>query len=229
MDKQIVINKVSLSGGIFPKVGYDELLPNNDKRSHPPVSCTSPAHRDLVNAFSIFTAHLALICEEITNEQFIDSLPEDYDATEAYPEKMEMGELIPAIKAARGSKMKVTTTNSSGKEVDLTSLLSPDENTEPSPMDRFVITQVEFKRKGGKEIIVLTGQKQLSTKEWMGLGPTPDIKDSGEYKFTGDLFQCGELLKYELAEYIINNKYAPPVDPELPFGDGIETGEPEQF
>lgn len=215
MEKNINITKVAISGGMFLKVSYKELLPDSDERSHPNVSCTAPVHEDLARAFLNFKPHLALICEEITNNQFIDSIPEDDRSEEMI---MEMGELVSAIKAARGRKGAPVIPNLNGAE-------QPDENI----MDRFDVSVVEFKTTNGVESIILTGQKELSTSKWMGLGPAPGIKENDvEYKFTSDLLQLGELLKHEVKLYILEHKYAPPIDPELPFGDGLEIEE-EQY
>lgn len=215
MEKQINVTKVAVSGGLFLKVWYKEMLPDNDERSHPGVVCSAPVHADLAKAFNDFKSHLALICEEISNNQFIESIPEDFRSEEMV---LEMGELVPAIKAVRGRKGSPVILNLNGAE-----------ETEENIMDRFDMSMVEFKLTNGIESIVLTGQKRLSTYKWMGLGPAPAIKENDvEYKFTSDLLQLGELLKHEVMLYILEHKYAPPVDPELPFGDGTPIEE-EQY
>jgi len=202
---EINLTKISLSHGMFPVVSYKELLPGNDERVHSNVRCTSPAHNDLIKAFADFILPLALICEEITNEQYISALPNEYDATA--PSEIEMGEIIHAIKASKSKK---------GKQLAIV----PEIESAESLTDRFHINTVEFKTTNGIEKIVLTGEKKLSTNKWMGLGPTPSISiNEDEYLYVSDLFAAGELLKHELGEYIINHKYAPPVDPELPFGE----------
>lgn len=218
MENQINISKVALQHGMFLKVSFTEPLPNDDQRKHPNVSCAAPVHQDLTKSFNDFTPHLALICEQISNEEFIESMPEEYDATA--PSIVEMGELVPAIKATRSKK----------KDAQLSVI--PDVNatakSEPKLIDKFSLSDVEFKFQNGIESIKLTGQMQLSTMEWIGLGPSPWIKINGEYPYLSDLFQLGEVLKYETQEYIINHKYAPVTDPELPFGDGVGIEE-EQY
>jgi hypothetical protein len=214
MEKDIVITKVAINGGMFLKVSYKELLPDSDERSHPNVSCSAPVHIDLATAFANFKPHLALIGEEITNNQFIDSIPEDLRSEDMV---MEMGELVPAIKAARSKKGAPKIPNLNGAEEKAEDI-----------MERFSLSVVEFKQNNGIESIVLTGEKRLSTYKWIGLGPTPPVKENdSEYKFISDLLQLGEILKYEVKEYILNHKYAPPADPELPFGDGPVIGNEE--
>lgn len=210
---EINLTKISLAHGMFPVVSYKELLPGNDERVHSNVKCTSPAHNDLIKAFDDFILPLALICEEITNEQYISALPNEYDATA--PLEIEMGEIIPAIKASKSKKNKQLA-------------IVPEIESAESLTDRFHISTVEFKTTNGIERIVLTGEKKLSTDKWMGLGPTPSISiNEDEYLYVCDLFASGELLKHELGEYIINHKYAPPVDPEFPFGE--ENSDREHF
>lgn len=208
MEDSINISKVALQHGMFLKVSFTEPLPNNDERRHPNVSCSAPVHEDMVKAFNSFTPHLALICEQISNEEFIDMIPEEYDATA--PNIVEMGEVVPAIKATRSKKK--------DKIEPLILLPGADISIDPKLIDKFNLTEVEFKYQSGIESIKLTGQMKLSTDEWIGLGG-PWIKINGLYSYVSDLFQLGELLKYETQEYIINHKYAPPVDPELPFGE----------
>lgn len=221
MEDSINISKVALQHGMFLKVSFTEPLPNNDERKHPNVSCSAPVHEDMVKAFNSFTPHLALICEQISNEEFIDMIPEEYDATA--PNIVEMGEVVPAIKATRSKKkdkgMTITMSGPDGIEKDVSGLFDdrPAAN-DPKLIDKFNLTEVEFKFQSGIESIKLTGQMKLSTDEWIGLGG-PWIKINGLYPYVSDLFQLGELLKYETQEYIINHKYAPPVDPELPFGE----------
>lgn len=220
----ITISKVSIQHGMFLKVSFTEPLPNNDERKHPNVSCSAPVHEDLAKAFKDFTPHLALICEQISNEQFIDMIPDEYDPTQSTI--VELGEMVPAIKAskAKKGKGKGLTVSASGSDDNVVDISHLFENTaaakdEPKLIDKFALSDVEFKFHSGIESIKLTGQMQLSTLEWIGMGPTPWIKINGLYPHISDLFQLGELLKYEVQEYIINHKYAPPIDPELPFGE----------
>lgn len=212
MEDSINISKVALQHGMFLKVSFTEPLPNNDERRHPNVSCSAPVHEDMVKAFNSFTPHLALICEQISNEEFIDMIPEEYDATA--PSIVELGELVPAIKATRSKK------KDKGDQATLAGMIMDKINGNPDPklVDKFSLSDVEFKFNSGIESIKLIGQMKLSTDEWIGLAG-PWIKINGEYDHTSDLFQLGELLKYETQQYIINHKYAPPVDPELPFGE----------
>jgi hypothetical protein len=214
MEKQINVTKVSVSQGMFLKVSYKELLPDSDERSHPNVSCSAPVHVDLATAFVNIKPHLALICEEITQNEFIEAIPEDQRSEDMV---VEMGELVNAVKATRGRKQLP---------------LIPDLNAtdeEENIMDNFILNSVEFKTVAGIHGIVLTGEKRLSTGKWMGLGPSPLIKENDpEYKFISDLLQLGEILKYEVRLYINEHKYAPAPDPELPFGDGAVIEE-EQY
>lgn len=227
---EIRINKVQLTAGMFLKVSFKELLPNNDERLHTGVSCSAPVHKDLADAFKQFTPHLALICEEITNEDFIEAIPEEYDGTQ--PTVVEMGEEVPAIKATRAKKgkkgsivegaidFKVSAEMESGEVVDISHLFEEkDEPKEKLPIDKFDLSEVSFNFTNGIESISLAGSKELSTGAWMGI-KAPAVKLNGDYKYVEDLAQLGELLKYEASEYIINHKYAPAVDPELPFPDG---------
>lgn len=234
---EITITKVAIINGLFPRVSYTEHLPDNDERKHPNVTCTSPAHKDLINVFAAFKPHLALICEEITVEQFIEAIPNEYDATQ--PHIIEMGEMVPAIKAVRGRKKKdkdttISMIGADGTEKDITGLFDNlEESAQPKRvktlMDHFQISTVEFKSTNGIGSMVLNGERELSNLKWIGCGPTYAIKDNDpEYKHISDLFQLGELLRYEMSQYIINHKYAPPIDPELPFGDGVGIEE-EQY
>lgn len=238
MEKQITISKITVNAGMFLTCSYKELLPNNDERTHGGVKCTAPVHEDLVTAFNAFLPHLALICEEITPEQFIDSLPNEYDATQ--PHIMEMGEVVPAIKAAiakRAKKAKkgdasVTMIGPDGVEHDASWLMSGDEPEKKvkTIWDRFTMHTVEFKVANGIESIILNGEKELSTLEWLGLGPTPPKKENDvKYRFISDLFQAGELLKYEVGLYILEHKYAPAKDLELPFGENGGDDEEGEF
>lgn len=233
--QELTITKISLSGGMFPVVSYEENLPNFDKRTHKSVDCKAPAHPDLVKAFYRFVPHLALISERITNEQFVDAIENEDDATAPSGDLsglfnipgvtvtamkregdaiVEMSELVPAIKASRGKKKKAKAV----ANVPVRKVLGD-----------FDLISVDFPSKNGIQSIVLNGQSLLSTGKWMGLGPTPPVKENDEdYKYTSDLFQLGELVKYEMTEYIVNHKYAPATDPELPFGNGPEIKE-EQF
>lgn len=230
----INISKVALQHGMFLKLSYTEPLPGNDERKHSSVSCSAPVHEDLAKAFKDFTPHLALICEQISNEEFIDMIPDEYDPTQSTI--VELGEMVPAIKASKAKKgkgkglagvlneassFKMTSIGPDGQEHDISSILgsAATAKDEPKLIDKFALSDVEFKFHSGIESIKLTGQMQLSTLEWIGMGPTPWIKINGLYPHISDLFQLGELLKYEVQEYIINHKYAPPVDPELPFGE----------
>ncbi len=214
MEKEIVITKVAITGGMFLKVSYKELLPDSDERSHPGVSCSAPVHIDLATAFANFKPHLAYIGEEITNNQFIDCIPEDNRSEDMV---MELGELVPAIKAARSRKKQTVIPDLNGSE----------EKPEDI-MERFSLSVVEFKQSNGLESIVLTGEKRLSNYKWIGLGPLYPIKENdSDYKFISDLLQLAEILKYEVKLYLLENKYAPAKDPELPFPDGPQTGEEE--
>lgn len=231
MEQQITITKISLNGGMFPVVSYKEHLPGNDERVHSSVKCTAPAHVDLIKAFKDFTLPLALICEQITNEQYIDALPNEYDP--AQPDEIELGEIVPAIKATKNKKAKkdglnVTMIGKYGAEKNISSLFGS-APVEDKLEDKFDISCVEFKYQSGIETIALSGSKELSTKKWMGLSAPAVKMDDPDYAYTEDLFQAGELLKYEIGEYIVNHKYAPPVDPELPFGDGLAEGEDSLF
>ena len=216
MEKTISITKVQLTNGLFLKTWYKELLPDNDERSHPGVACTAPVHVDLTNAFANFKPHLAFICEEITNNEFIDCIPEDDRSEEMV---IELGELVPAIKATRSKKKAAPVIpNLNGAEEDAEDI-----------MERFDLSMIEFKMHNGIESIILTGEKRLSNYKWIGIGPTYPVKESDtDYKFISDLLQLGEILKHEVKLYILEHKYAPPVDPELPFGDG-EAIEEEQY
>ena len=207
--ENIEIQKVGLSHDMFMKVSFLERLPNNDERKHPGVSCSAPVHIDLTSAFKLFTAHLALLCEQITEAEFIESIPAEYDSTVGYSESSEMGEAVTKALALKAKKLKAKAGGLNGSE-----------EKDVLPTDRFILDDVEFKFQSGIEAIKLSGQMRLSTMEYIGMGPTPWIKINGEYKFKEDLFQLAELLKYEVKEYIVNHKYAPPADPELPFGDG---------
>lgn len=212
-EKQITITKISLNAGMFPVVSYKEHLPGNDERLHNGVKCTAAAHDDLVKAFRDFTLDLALICEEISNEEYISALPAEYDATQ--PDVMELGEIVPAIKAKNNKKAKQLS-------------IVPQPEDEDKIVDKFDIGTVEFKYKNGIESIALTGQKQLSTFKWMGLS-APDIKiNENEYPYTSNLFEAGELLKHEMSLYILEHKYAPAKDPEFDFPDGPPVEE-EQY
>lgn len=228
---EITVTSVKLTAGMFLKASFKELLPSNDERVHSGVSCSAPVHADLAKAFKQFTPHLALICEEITNEEFIESIPNEYDATE--PHILEMGEVVPAIKAARfkkGKKNEVVLTegpdgilrNQLGSDTDLFNIAQ-----QKLPIDKFDLSEVSFSFTNGIESISLTGSKELSTGAWMGI-KSPAVKLNGVYAYVEDLAQLGELLKYEVGEYIINHKYAPPVDRELPFPDGAGI-EDEQY
>jgi hypothetical protein len=216
MEDSINISKVALQHGMFLKVSYTEPLPNNDERKYPNVSCAAPVHEDLAKAFNDFIPHLALICEQITNEDFIEMIPEEYDATA--PTIAEFSEVVPAIKATRSKKkdkgLKVST-----EFGDISHLFEDRVNpNDPKLIYKFQLSDVEFKFQSGIESIKLTGQMRLSTYQWIGIG-APWVKINDTYPHVSDLFQLGELLKYETGEYIINHKYAPPVDPELPFGE----------
>jgi hypothetical protein len=229
---EITVTKVQLSGGMFLKASFKELLPNNDERVHSGVSCSAPVHVDLAKAFNMFTPHLALICEEITNEEFIESIPNEYDGTQ--PDIVEMGEIVPAVKATRAKKgkkadMSITLIGPDGQESDVSSLFNDDAHApkQKLPVDKFDLAEVAFNFTNGIESISLSGSKELSTGAWMGI-KSPAVKLNGTYAYVEDLAQLGELLKYEVAEYIINHKYAPAIDPELPFGDGVAIDE-EQY
>lgn len=215
MDKKISIKKVSISNGMFLKVSYTEQLPDNDERSYPNVSCSAPVHSDMVAAFKQFIPHLALICEDCTNEEFISVIPEEYDGTQAT--EMELGEMIPAVKASKSSR---------AKKAQLSIVPEP----ETKWLDSFDITSVEFRYTNSIPGIVLTGIKKLSTGKWLGIGPTPLIKENdSDYKHLSLLFEDAELLKYEVGLYIVDRKYAPPVDPELDFPDGPPEGKDSLF
>jgi len=215
--ESIKTKKVTLNGGMFLKVSFTEILPDMDEREHPNVSCTAPVHIDLAKAFQAFVPHLALIGEEISAEEFIDQMPGEYDATQ--PTIAEFGEVVPAIKAKKNAKAK-------GKQLEVITFEKPINLL----TDMFILNTVEFKQVNGIAGVILTGQRRLSTGDYIGLGPTPIIKENNpHYKFLSQLFEDAELLKYEVGEYIINHKYAPPADPELPFGDGPADGEDSLF
>lgn len=217
MEKQISITKVSIIDGMFLKLSYKEHLPDNDERSHPNVTCSSPVHADLLKAFADFKPHLALISEEISNNDFISSIPEDSRSEDMV---VELGELVPAIKATRSRKGQQVIPN-----------INATEEAEEDIMDRFRISTVEFKVTSGVQSIILYGEKRLSTYKWMGLGATPPIReDDSEYKFNSDLLQLAEVLKYEVSLYMLEHKYAPPAQKDMfeEFGDGAVI-EPEQY
>lgn len=227
---EITVTSVKLTNGMFLKASFKELLPSNDERVHSGVSCSAPVHADLAKAFKQFTPHLALICEEITNEEFIESIPNEYDATQ--PHIVEMGEVVTAVKASRGKKGKkqtvtITSIGSDGEKHDISDLFGEAHPQQKLPIDKFDLSEVSFSFTNGIESISLSGSKELSTDAWMGI-KAPAVKLNGVYAYVEDLAQLGELLKYEVGEYIINHKYAPPVDPELPFPDGASIEE-EQY
>ncbi len=206
--ENIEIQKVSLTHDIFMKVSYIEKLPNSDERKHPGVSCSAPVHKDLTAAFKLFTPHLAFICEQINEIEFIDSIPEEYDSTVGYSESSDMGEMVVKALASKSKKLKKKTAGLNGTD-----------EKEVLPTDKFTIGDIEFKFTAGQDAVRLSGNMQLSTLEYLNI-QAPWVTINGDYKFKDDLFQLVELLKYETKEYIVNHKYAPPVDPELPFGDG---------
>jgi hypothetical protein len=226
---EITVTNVKLTNGLFLKASFKELLPNNDERVHSGVSCSAPVHADLAKAFKQFTPHLALICEEMTNEEFIDAIPNEYNATR--PDIVEMGEIVPAVKATRAKKgkkgMTVTMTGPDGQESDISGLFNEASPKQKMPIDKFDLSEVSFSFTNGIESISLSGSKELSTGAWMGI-KAPAVKLNGVYAYVEDLAQLGELLKYEVGEYIINHKYAPAQDPELPFPDGVGIEE-EQY
>lgn len=211
MEKSITINKIALAHDMFMKASYTELLPGNDERRHTGVACSAPVHEDLVKAFKLLTPHLALICEQITKEQFIESIPEDYSAPIGYDEESELGELIVKSLESKAKKIKKKTAGLNGTD-----------EKEVLPTDKFTLEDVELKFIGGVDAIKLSGKMQLSTLENLSISG-PWVKFNDEYKFAEDMFQIAELLKMEVKEYIINHKYAPPAQPELEFGDGPET------
>lgn len=216
MEKSITINKIALAHDMFMKASYTELLPGNDERRHTGVSCSAPVHEDLVKSFKLLTPHLALICEQITTEEFIESIPSDYDSTVGYSEDSEIGELIIKSLESKAKKVKKKTAGLNGVD-----------EVETLATDKFTLEDVEFKHIAGVDAIKLSGKMQLSTLENLSISG-PWVKFNDQYKFSEDLFQIAELLKMEAREYIVNHKYAPAPDPELPFPDGTPIEE-EQY
>lgn len=210
----ITISKATLSAGLFLKVSYEEHLPGNSTRNHPNMTSTDPVHEDLQRLFSQLPAHMALICEEITNEDYIMSLPEDDETRQDYI--VEMGESVPAIaaKKLRGRQSK----------------LIPDPNDENKPVlavSKFRTDTITIKGHGGTyDEVILLGNRILSTGKSKTVG-TPSIKlTDDEYHYHADLQMIVEAIKYEINEFLYNGKKAPINDPqgEL-FGDGIGTEE----
>lgn len=65
----ITVKKASIKEFLFLEVGYDQQISPTitDKFKR---NSTAPVHDDLKAAFKMLDLHLALICEEITVEQF---------------------------------------------------------------------------------------------------------------------------------------------------------------
>ena len=203
----ITITKASLEHGMFLKVSFEKNLPNNVKENHPNFSRTTPVHEDLVNSFHKLTGHMALICEEITMEDFISSIPNDHDATE--PQIIEMGELAVAPKKGKG------------KPAELPENLLGEEPKKQLPLDPFTISEITLKLKGGVYRVSLSGHKRLTTGKHKKV-ISPEIKlEHDDYKMYLDLGEVIEEVIYEILEYIINDKKAPERQKELQFPDGI--------
>jgi len=210
----ITISKATLTHGLFLKVSYEEHLPGNSTRNHPNMTSTDPVHDDLINIFKQLPAHMALICEEITNEDFIDSLPEDNETRQDYV--AEFGETVPAISAKKVR----------GKQASIV----PDINktaTVVKAVDKFNTHTISIKGGLGIDQVSLDGTRELTTLKIKGVS-SPTIKlIQEEYRYAEDLTLLVEALKYEINEFLFNGKKAPEAQQELAFGDGVglEPGE----
>lgn len=235
-NSNIIINKATLVGGLFLKVSYEELLPGNIRRNHPNMTASNPIHPDMIAAFKNLTPHLALICEEITENDFIDALPNEVDATApdaiqaagdalkssaAETFEVEMGEIIKTQKAKKVTKHKEVTLKPGVKgdykpgDILANENLLGEQNPVIKPIDNFVCTHISFSGYSGSESVSLSGSKTLSTKKQMSIG-TPTIKlEHDDYKHYDMLSQDGELLKYEIIEFLVNGKQAINDDPDL--------------
>jgi hypothetical protein len=222
-NSNIIINKATLVGGLFLKVSYEELLPGNIRRNHPNMTASNPIHPDMIAAFAALTPHMALICEEITENEFIDALPEEYDATEPSAEtfEVEFGEEVKAANARGKKKAKEIKLKEGVKGAYKPGDILNDENLlgEPNPevkaIDHFVCTYISFTGYVGSENISLAGTKTLSTKKQMSIG-TPSIKlEPNEYKYYDMLSQDGEMLKYEIIQFLLHGKQAVVEEPDL--------------
>lgn len=208
----ITISKASLSAGLFLKVSYEEHLPGNSTRNHPNMTSTDPVHEDLQKLFLQLPAHMALICEEITNEDYIMSLPEDDETRQEYI--VEMGESVPAIaaKKLRGKQTRIV----------------PDPNAVDKPelaVDKFKTDSITIKSHGGSfDEVALSGVRVLTTGKTKTVGSPMTKLTDDEYKYHGDLQMIVEAIKYEINEFLYNGKKAPERQGDL-FGDGIGTEE----
>lgn len=187
----ITIKKAKLKDNLFLEVEFDEHLVNNITNKIKRES-TAPVHEDMVKAFRLLDPHIALICEEITVEDFeraISEKPEGIVVTMAVP----------------GGKPKKLKTN-----------LFNEVEAEPLPEEAFTVTGFSMGGTGEGEGCTLVGRKQLKIDKIMNL-TSPYIKWDDNYGYTSELAQAIETVKHEILEFITNGKQAPDRQQEFGF------------
>lgn len=187
----ISIKKAKLKDNLFLEVEFDEHLVNNIINKIKRES-TAPVHEDMIKAFKILDPHLAMICEEISAEEFDRAVKEKPVIT---------AELI--ISDKKPGK---------GKKVDLFGTIELD----PLPEDAFKVTGFSIGGSTDSEGCVLIGRKELKSGKVMNM-TSPFTKWDDDYPYTSELSQAIEGCKYEILEFIVNGKQAPDRQQEIEF------------
>jgi hypothetical protein len=106
---------------------------------------------------------------------------------------------------------------------DLTEL---DQHPLALSLHRFSVSSFKIVGEGENEGVALTGEKRLSTGEYVSLS-TPVVRWHGEYPFVNELHVAIFNLVEEIEAYM-KGKQAPQRQTELDFGEGIDDAEFEE-
>lgn len=199
----ITIKKAKLKDNLFLEVEFDEHLVNNITNKIKRES-TAPVHEDMIKAFRLLDPHIALICEEITVDDF---------------------------KRATGDKTEgvvVSMVSPDGTENKLNKNLFNEVDHMPVPEDAFTVTGFTIGGSGDSEGCCLIGRKNLMSGKVMNI-TSPFTKWEDDYRYTSELAQAIEMVKHEILEFIIEGKQAPDRQQEFDFPgeeefDLVETG-----
>lgn len=187
----ITIKKAKLKDNLFLEVEFDEHLVNNITNKIKRES-TAPVHEDMIKAFRLLDPHIALICEEISVEDF-------ERATSEKPEGIV-----------------VSLVTSGGKSRKLKTNLFNEIEAEPLPEEAFTVTGFSMGGNGDSEGCTLIGRKALLSGKIMNL-ISPFTKWDDDYRYTSELAEAIEIVKHEILEFIVNGKQAPDRQQEFGF------------
>lgn len=201
----ISIKKAKLHDNLFLLVEFDEHLVNNVTNKIKRES-TAPVHQDLVRAFKLLDPHLAFICYEITQDEFIKAIEPNKEAA-----------VIVSLVDPKSKKSRKLN-------------LFNEEEKEPNPEDAFKVTGFSIGGSGDSEGVTLIGRRELPNGKIKNIiSPFTKWLDD-KYSHGSELAQVIEECKYEIKEFIVNGKQAPDRQQEIDFpGDEDETQPDSDF